>query len=330
MKKNISKINTKQEILVAYEDLVNELKEQKSPKEQQDQLEKENLLSRVSSQSKDSFIKHVSELKIQLNKQLDEIGDSMLAEIRQLTDIREAIGLGRKDLEELYKIKTEGESLMALVQLQEEKKQEFTSEMETQRQAWIKEKDEFEKQTKEQKLIKEKERKREEEEYAYNLNLKRKKEQDFYEQQKQMMEREVAENKASFEKEMNEREQNIVAKENELSELRDKVTRFPQELDKTLKQAVKDNSEKLLQQFEIEKKLLLKETETEIKLKDQAIQTLELKVKELENSIKQLSLKSETAEKTVKDIAIKAIESAGKVQVFETTSGARNKKDTDN
>jgi hypothetical protein len=330
MKKNISKINTKQEILVAYEDLVNELKEQKSPKEQQDQLEKENLLSRVSSQSKDSFIKHVSELKIQLNKQLDEIGDSMLAEIRQLTDIREAIGLGRKDLEELYKIKTEGESLMALVQLQEEKKQEFTSEMETQRQAWIKEKDEFEKQTKEQKLIKEKERKREEEEYAYNLNLKRKKEQDIYEQQKQMMEREVAENKASFEKEMNEREQNIVAKENELSELRDKVTRFPQELDKTLKQAVKDNSEKLLQQFEIEKKLLLKETETEIKLKDQAIQTLELKVKELENSIKQLSLKSETAEKTVKDIAIKAIESAGKVQVYETTTGGRSKKDTDN
>ena len=330
MKKNISKINTKQEILVAYEDLVNELKEQKSPKEQQDQLEKENLLSRVSSQSKDSFIKHVSELKIQLNKQLDEIGDSMLAEIRQLTDIREAIGLGRKDLEELYKIKTEGESLMALVQLQEEKKQEFTSEMETQRQAWIKEKEEFEKQTKEQKIIKEKERKREEEEYAYNLNLKRKKEQDFYEQQKQMMEREVAENKASFEKEMNEREQNIVAKENELSELRDKVTRFPQELDKTLKQAVKDNSEKLLQQFEIEKKLLLKETETEIKLKDQAIQTLELKVKELENSIKQLSLKSETAEKTVKDIAIKAIESAGKVQVYETTTGGRSKKDTDN
>jgi hypothetical protein len=330
MKKNVSKINTKQEILVAYEDLVNELKEQKSPKEQQDQLEKENLLSRVSSQSKDSFIKHVSELKIQLNKQLDEIGDSMLAEIRQLTDIREAIGLGRKDLEELYKIKTEGESLMALVQLQEEKKQEFTSEMETQRQAWIKEKEEFEKQTKEQKIIKEKERKREEEEYAYNLNLKRKKEQDIYEQQKQMMEREVAENKASFEKEMNEREQNIVAKENELSELRDKVTRFPQELDKTLKQAVKDNSEKLLQQFEIEKKLLLKETETEIKLKDQAIQTLELKVKELENSIKQLSLKSETAEKTVKDIAIKAIESAGKVQVYETTTGGRSKKDTDN
>jgi hypothetical protein len=330
MKKNVSKTSTKQEILVAYEDLVNELKEQKSPKEQQDQLEKENLLSRVSSQSKDSFIKHVSELKIQLNKQLDEIGDSMLAEIRQLTDIREAIGLGRKDLEELYKIKTEGESLMALVQLQEEKKQEFTSEMETQRQAWIKEKEEFEKQTKEQKIIKEKERKREEEEYAYNLNLKRKKEQDIYEQQKQMMEREVAENKASFEKEMNEREQNIVAKENELSELRDKVTRFPQELDKTLKQAVKDNSEKLLQQFEIEKKLLLKETETEIKLKDQAIQTLELKVKELENSIKQLSLKSETAEKTVKDIAIKAIESAGKVQVYETTTGGRSKKDTDN
>lgn len=133
-----------------------------------------------------------------------------------------------------------------------------------------------------------------------------------------------------FEKEMKEREQNIIARENELSELRNQVGRFPQELDKALKQAVNDNSEKLLQQFEIEKKLLLKETETEIKLKDQAIQTLELKVKDLENSIKQLSLKSETAEKTVKDIALKAIESAGKVQVYEATPGGRNKKDSDN
>ncbi|MCX6250545.1 MAG: hypothetical protein NTX61_07320 [Bacteroidetes bacterium] len=330
MRKNVSKTSTKQEILVAYEELVDEIKDQKSPKEKQDQQEKESLFSRVSAQSKDSFIKHVSELKIQLNKQLDEIGDSMLTEIRQLTDIREAIVVGKKDLEELYKIRTESESLMALVQLQEEKKVEFSAEMETQRQAWIKEKEEIEKQGKEQKIIKEKDRKREEEEYAYNLNLKLRKEQDTYEEQKQMMERELAENKASFEKEMKEREQNIIAKESELSEFRDQAARFPQELDKALKQAVKDNSEKLLQQFEIEKKLLSKETETEIKLKDQTIQTLELKVKELENSIKQISQKNETAEKTVKDIAIKAIESTGKVQVFEASSGGRNKKDSDN
>jgi hypothetical protein len=219
---------------------------------------------------------------------------------------------------------------MALVQLQEDKKQEFALEMELQKQAWLKEEEEYNKLSKEQKLIKEKERKREEEDYIYNLNLKRRKEQDTYDEQKQMIDRQFTETKASFEKEMTERELNILSKESELNDFRNQVTKFPQELDRAIKQAVKDNSDKLLQQFEVEKKLLLKETETEIKLKDQSIQTLDLKVKDLENSIKQLTLKSETAEKTVKDIAIKAIESSGKVQVYETLQTNRNKKDTEN
>jgi hypothetical protein len=96
MRKNVSKTNTKQEILVAYDELVNELNEQKSPQQKQEQVEKNSLIAKVSSQNKDLFIQHVSELKIQLNKQLDDISDSMLSEIRQLTDIREAIAIGRR------------------------------------------------------------------------------------------------------------------------------------------------------------------------------------------------------------------------------------------
>lgn len=66
-----------------------------------------------------------------------------------------------------------------------------------------------------------------------------------------------------------------------------------------------------------------KEQEGLIKLKEQTIQTLESRIKEHESYIKQLTQKTELADKSVKDIAIKAIESSGKVQLFDTTGGKK-------
>jgi translation initiation factor 2B subunit (eIF-2B alpha/beta/delta family) len=137
------------------------------------------------------------------------------------------------------------------------------------------------------------------------------------------------ERKGTFEKEMKEREQAVTARENELEELRQKAAQHPAELEKAIKLTEKSVTEKLTLQFETENKLMFKELETDIKLKDQSIQTLEAKVRELENTIKQLSQKTESSEKTVKDIAIKAIESAGKVQIYEGSASSRNKKETE-
>ena len=64
----------------------------------------------------------------------------------------------------------------------------------------------------------------------------------------------------------------------------------------------------------------LKQTEGDIKLKDQIIQTLNNRIKELEQSIKELNAKVQNADTSVKDIAIKAIESSGKMKIFETVN----------
>ncbi len=182
---------------------------------------------------------------------------------------------------------------------------------------------------KETKTACDKERKREEEEYTYSLNLKRRKEQDEYEEKHQNIEKEMMDKKAAFEKEMKDREQTVAMKEDELEELRQKALQFPVELEKAIKTMEKSVTEKLTFEFETEKKLMFKELETDIKLKDQAIQTLESKVKELETTIRQISLKADSSEKTVKDIAIKAIESAGKVQIYEGSASPRNKKESE-
>ena len=93
---------------------------------------------------------------------------------------------------------------------------------------------------------------------------------------------------------------------------------------KAVKEAEKNATEKLKTQFGFEKELLLKEHEGLIKLRDQAIQTLESRIKEQDGYVKQLTQKTELADKSVKDIAIKAIESASKVQLFENPVGKKN------
>jgi len=329
MRKNINKASTKADIYEAYTGLLNEIKAEQSPNQKKEQTEKEILITRAAQQSKETFIKYISDLKIQLNKELEEIGEAMLSEIKQLNDIREAIRIEQETIEELYKIKAESESLEVLIQLQEIKKKEFEEEIAKKRELWDREKDETEMKLKELKIAHEKERKREEEEYSYSLQVKRRKEQDEYDEQRLIVEKELIERKTVFEKEIQEREEAVLQKEVELQELRKRVEQFPVELQKAVKEAETVITEHLKTQYETDKKLLNKEMELDIKLKEQTILTLEAKVKEMESTIKQLSGKAESSEKSVKDIALKAIESATKVQIYESTPSGRNKKESD-
>ena len=327
MDPEISPKSTKQEILEAYNDMLQKIQLQQNPQQKREKEEKESVVIKASSNSKDGLFKKITDLKIQINQTLEEVGDSFQSEFRQLSEIREAIAVEKKNLEDIYQLHANADSLAAMLMTQQEKRKAFEEEMIVQKEEWDLEKTEMERQVKEQKETLTRERKREEEEYKYTLTLKRKKDQDIYEEQKLLLNKELDELRTSSEKEFKERELSLTSRETELAELRKKVEQFPVDLTASVKNAEKTISEKLTQQFEIEKKLFLKETETELKLKDQTIQTLEAKVKELELYIKQLTTKAETAEKTVKDIAIKAIESASKVQLFESSSNRKDRKE---
>jgi len=323
----LSPKSTKQEILDAYNDLLEKIQNQQNPQQKREKEEKEAIVIKAASNSKDGLFKKITDLKIQVNQTLEEVGDSLQSEFRQLSEIREAISIEKKNLEDIYQIHANADSMAAMLMAQQEKRRAFEEEMTLQKDEWEMEKAEMERQLKEQKETLTRDRKRDEEEYKYTLTLKRKKEQDIYEEQKLLLEKELGELKSSSEKEFKERELSLTSKEAELEDLRKKVGQFPDDLNTAVKNTEKTIDEKLTQQYEIEKKIFLKETETELKLKDQSIQTLETKVKELELYIKQLTTKAETAEKTVKDIAIKAIESASKVQLFESSSNRKDRKE---
>lgn len=327
----ISSKNTKKEILESYDRLKEQLEQQQQAFPEEDQPKKESSdkkeIIEVAEQSPDMVMKNITTLKIHTNQTLDELEDKLVEEHKKLNRLKEAIRQEEESLGNIYKIRSEADSLAILIEAHKQKKVELEDEMKEMRASWQKEKQDMEQNLKEEKEQTAKERKREEEEYNYNLKLKRKKDEDAYKEKVEFQEKELKEKRDAFEKEFSTREENLNEKEQEFEELKAKAENFPAELEKTVKDKEKEISEKLNTQFKAEKDLINKEYQGELKLKEQTIQTLENKIKDQQDLINQLYQKVENADKNVKDIVLKAIESSGHYNFQEKMASVRNRQE---
>lgn len=327
MEAKLTSKSTKNEILEAYNTLLKKEQQMKTedPKKVQEQQTKEELVKKSKSLSNEGIIKNIADLKVSFSSTLDKMGDQFVAEFKQFEDLQQAINIEKKNLEDLYQLSANTDSLSVMLLTEKEMKQQFEQdattrkqeledqindekqkheeEMKEKRALWEKEQEERLLNINEENTKTKKEREREEEEYNYNLKLTRKKESDLYEGKKQIIEKEILESQAK----MNEAE-------TELLELRKESAAFPQKLDEEIKEAIKNTTDKLEQKYKFEKELNAKEIEGETKLKDQIIASLNAKIKEMEATLKELSQKTVTAEAGVKDIALKAIEGASTKQ----------------
>lgn len=310
------------------------------------------VVQKASESSSQGIIKNIADLKLSITGELEKVEDSLFSEFKRLSEIQQAIKIEKENLEELYQLSANTDSLAAILLAQKEKKrlfeeemaqkekdlmdrinserQKFDEEMGIKKTNWDKEKKEYELTFKEVQAEEKKKRQREEDEYIYKLKVERQKEEDEYLSKKEKLEKELAEQKASFEKEIKERELQIKTSEDELSTLRKQSEAFPKELGSKIKEAEDAVRKELSTKYNFEKELFAKDVDGQLKLKDKTITSLEAKIKEQDTLIKQTGLKADTAEKTVKDIAIKAIESASKVQVFEQGRKAEKMENADN
>lgn len=179
----------------------------------------------------DGIVRGLAELKLGIGRALDEMEAQLTTEARRLADLRQAIEIETRNLEELHQIQAEAGSLAALIAAQEEKRRAFAreieekiaafeAEMQARRAQWKREQEEYERTRKERDEQLRKERAREEEEYDYTLKLTRKKEQDDYAARRAEQEKELQARRATLEKGWAEREAALAAREAELAELR--------------------------------------------------------------------------------------------------------------
>jgi len=295
----VSEKNKKSEILEAYNALVSKISDSKqmSLHEIKKQEEEQETVENATALNGDKIAKGVMELKLSIMHDLDALEQKMSGEYRQLVDLQAAIKIESKNLQDLYEIKKNADSLAALLLAQKERKEEFQEQMVEQKRQWAREQEEFELLFKEERVKAKRDRVREEEEYSYNLKLKRKKEADAYEAHKK-----------ALEKQLQDREFSVKTKEDELARLQEHVEAFPAELEKAIKDTEKSIKAQIEAYYKHQIDLSTCEVEAERKLTQQTIDSLQEKIQEQEAFIKQLTQKADTSTHQVQEIAIKAIE----------------------
>lgn len=318
--------NTKSEILTAYDELLKQVEENKSlrAQEQKGQM-KSDIVQKASSEGAKDIIHKVTELKIQINETLENLGKNLLNERAKLSDLQEAIAIEQARIKDTHEIMVNANSLEALLLAQKKKKEEFEqwieaekekfrSEMAEKKTFWAKEKQEYEELQKDKVELQKKEWKRQEEEYEYQRKILEQKDNDEYQLKKQLLERELEDRRKKLEEEFALRESAISAQEQELESLR----KLKDESEKTLKEHVENARKQLTteleQKYKFTSELKQKETDAENGLLKQNIKFLEEKLQEKNKTIDILNHQLVSSQAQSQELAKKVIEANSRIR----------------
>ncbi|MBW1741176.1 MAG: hypothetical protein JRJ42_08600 [Deltaproteobacteria bacterium] len=329
--RKISMSNTKQEMLEAYNALLKELQEKKEaelePEKRREERKAKEVVQVADSLSSEGVAKGISDLKLEIGKMLTQISDGLEEEVNKYRGIQKAIEFKEKEFQELYEIERSASTLAALIEAQNQKRQEFESEMarrkeelnreiETIRIKWEKEKKDYESAAKEMDAEEKKKREREKEEFRYAFEREQQLAKDKFEDEKAKLEKEIQLKRELMEKELTEREKAVAEREDELNELRKRVTAFPKEMEAAVNKAIKETSERVRLEAKSREDLLKKEFDGQRNVLTTRIESLEKMVKEQSEQIAKLSQQLEKAYQKVQDIALKAVEGSSSSKTF--------------
>ena len=327
--KEISMSNTKKEMLDAYNALLKQLQEKREaelkPEKMIEEKKKREVVEVAETLSSEGVVKEISNLKLEIGKRLTHISDGLEEEVSKFKQIQKAIEVKEEELKELYEIGRSAETLAALIEAQNQKRQEFESEMadrkqefnqeiQTIREEWGKEKKGHEAEMKERDAAEAKRREREKEEYGYSFKREQQLAKDKFEDEKAKTEKEIQLKKEQMEKDLTEREKAVAEREEELGELQKKVVAFPKEMEEAVSKAAKETTERITLEVKNREELIRKEFDGERNVLTTRIESLEKTVKEQSGQIANLSGQLEKAYQKVQDIAVKSVEGSSNLK----------------
>ena len=229
--KKITMANTKQEMLKAYNSILEQLKEKKEaelkPEKKLEEKKKKEVVEIADSISAEGVATGIVNLKVEIGKMLTQISDKLEEQVNKFKGIQKAIEFKEKELEEVYEIEKAAAALAALIEAQNQERLEFDAEMaakkddlnqqiDTLRAEWDQQKREHEARAKELAAEEKKKRERDKEEFDYTFERDQQLAKDEFEDEKAKLEREIALKKEQMEKELTEREKVVSEKEGEL------------------------------------------------------------------------------------------------------------------
>ena len=323
--KKLTLTSTKQEMLQAYNTLVKELEASQEgelkPEKKIEEKKNREAVQVAESLTAEGVGKEIAALKQEIGKTLTGISDQLEGEVSRFVAIRNAIAAKEKELAELYEIEKSAMSLAALIEAQNQKRQEFASEMEEKKEslrqdieetraAWEKERADHDAAVKERDTAEKKRQTREKEEFDYAFKREQQTSTDRFTYEKAKLEKELKDKKENLEQELSAREAAVAAKESEFNDLRKQAAQHPKELETSVTRAVKETSERLVAEAKSRQELMKKEAEGEHNVFTARIESLEKTTKEQSERVTALTKQLESAYQKVQDIAVKTVEGA--------------------
>ncbi|MDJ0734258.1 MAG: hypothetical protein QNJ47_09315 [Nostocaceae cyanobacterium] len=331
--------NTKAEILQAYEEL---LKEKAALKSQIDQKAKNSASNQTPKpevkmstnqpsnvQQKMNFIiDGLGKIQLGFGSAASELSEQLSTQASKLAAIQENVGNEVEGLKTLHNLEMSENTLDNLIQTYEENskvyEEEFNNrsetllqELESQKDSWFKEQEEYQRNIKERNDNLNKTRQRDAAEYKYDLELQRKLEMDEYEQQQKELYQQLQEYQQEIEKQWTEREKAISEREKQYEEYKSQVEAFPKEKEAAIKKATEQGKGIAHYQAKVKADLYATEVEGQKRFYEQRLQSLETTITNQETRIKNLSTQLESALKQVQDLAVKAIEGSANVNSYQ-------------
>lgn len=258
----------------------------------------------------DDVIRKFADFSIDVTKTLGSLSEKIVKEVQTLAQIRQAIILETEHLQTLHKIDIVQTTTDGMLEEYKTLQTDLENEIQTTRNQWESEQEEREHEIQEYEETLNKTRKRELEEFEYKKNLERKKTQDKYEEELRLRDKQNKEKQESLEKNWQERETILKSHEAELNELRNTVNTFPEKLQKEISKTVAESVKQAELSLKQEILLLKRDRESEQRVAELKIQTLNDQLAWQNTQIAQLQMQLEEAKKQVQDIAVKAIEGA--------------------
>lgn len=175
--------------------------------------------------------------KLEANRALDTVAEELLAKTEELTQVREALEIYTKELEEIHGKEVVASSTRVLIEEYEAKERELEARIEQLELDFRKKADEFERTWQEQRAEKRKTAEREDAEYQYKLTHARKEQLDAFAETDRQRGIHEADRRRELELGWKQREALLKAQETDVAALRARVEGFPTELDAAVKKA---------------------------------------------------------------------------------------------
>jgi hypothetical protein len=269
------------------------------------------------------IVKGLADFQLNFGDTVDGLTKRILAESSKLGEIQRAIEVEDERVAELRAIRIAADALDILSREHQEKTSAFEArtreerealeaEIAKRRDAWQKEREEFERAEREYAEALKRERQQSEADFTYELERQRKIDADEYGERRRTLEREIAERQKENDRDWLERERVLGERQALTEEYAAKVEATSGELEAAVAKAREEAMRDAAEAEEVKASLFEREVAANEKVYELRIQSLQAGTEQKAARIADLSTQLQTALQQVQNLAMRAVQGANK------------------